>query len=167
MKVGWLLNGLITGYITFNKWSTSFERVCKRERRHLGPQPCWPRPCDDPVSWPVSFLICFSPLRLCTMRNCSDDPQFRDKQEGFLEYLNSTTLQWVPYCDSRFSEHNAQVVCRQMGMEPLNAWVSHGTRVEFHPNSLTRIWSWPEPVQCTGQCFYHISIDLAYSPCIY
>lgn len=111
--------------------------------------------CLDSEDLTSVSLICFSPLRLCTMRNCSDDPQFRDKQEGFLEYLNSTTLQWVPYCDSRFSEHNAQVVCRQMGMEPLNAWVSHGTRVEFHPNSLTRIWSWPEPVQCTGQCFHH------------
>ncbi|KAG8303023.1 hypothetical protein J6590_018486 [Homalodisca vitripennis] len=90
-------------------------------------------------------------VRLCTMRNCSDDPQFLDKQEGFLEYLNSTTLQWVPLCDSRFSEHNARVVCRQMGRESLNSWVSHGPRVEFHPNSLTRIWSWPEPVQCTGE----------------
>lgn len=86
-------------------------------------------------------------LRLCTGRNCIDSTA---KGEGFLEYLNSTTLQWVPICDSRFSEKNAEVVCRELGLESLNAWVSHGPRVEFHPNSLTRIWSYPEPVQCSG-----------------
>lgn len=31
-----MLNGSITGYITFNKWSTSFERVCKRDHNPAG-----------------------------------------------------------------------------------------------------------------------------------
>lgn len=87
-------------------------------------------------------------LRLCTGQNCVKPTE---KGEGFLEYLNSTTLQWVPVCDSRFSEKNAEVVCRELGLESLNAWVSHGPRVEFHPNSLSRIWSYPEPVQCSGE----------------
>ncbi|XP_054261454.1 protein bark beetle-like isoform X2 [Macrosteles quadrilineatus] len=108
------------------------------------------RPLSQTVKPPTNMAVTRRSLRLCTMRNCSDDSQFRHMQEGFLEYLNSTTLQWVPLCDSRFSEHNARVVCRQMGLESLNAWVSRGPRVEFHPNSLTRIWSWPEPVQCSG-----------------
>jgi hypothetical protein len=85
-------------------------------------------------------------IRLCTGRNCSVDAY-----EGFLEYFNRTTLQWVPICDSRFTERNAEVVCRELGMDTINVYTHHGTRVEFHPNSLTRIWSWPEPLQCTGK----------------
>ncbi len=32
--------------------------------------------------------------------------------QGFLEIFNRTTMQWVPICDKRFTERNAQVVCR-------------------------------------------------------
>lgn len=53
-------------------------------------------------------------------------------------------------CDPRFTERNAQVVCRELGLPSLNAWVSHGQRVEFQPNALARIWSFPEPLQCSG-----------------
>jgi hypothetical protein len=70
--------------------------------------------------------------------------------KGFLEYYNHTTLQWVPLCDDRFTERNAQVVCRELGFDSLNVYMDRGTRVEYHPNSLSRIWSWPEPFQCIG-----------------
>jgi len=59
-------------------------------------------------------------------------------------------MQWVPLCDDRFTERNAQVVCRELGFDALNVYLDHGTRVEYHPNSLSRIWSWPEPLQCIG-----------------
>ncbi|XP_034245120.1 protein bark beetle isoform X3 [Thrips palmi] len=84
-------------------------------------------------------------IRLCTGRNCT-----QQTNEGFLEYYNRTTLQWVPMCDDRFTERNAQVVCRELGFDSLNVFVNHGQRVEFHYNSLSRIWSWPEPLQCKG-----------------
>ena len=32
--------------------------------------------------------------------------------QGFVEIFNKTTMQWVPMCDRRFSERNAEVVCR-------------------------------------------------------
>lgn len=70
---------------------------------------------------------------------------------GFLEYFNRTTLQWIPICDDRFTERNAQVACRHLGYDTLNVYVSHGRRYELHPGSLTRVWSWPEPLQCTGK----------------
>ncbi|PSN57210.1 hypothetical protein C0J52_05036 [Blattella germanica] len=70
--------------------------------------------------------------------------------EGFLEYYNHTTMQWVPICDERFTERNAEVVCRELGFDSLNVYLDRGIRVEYHPNSLTRIWSWPEPLQCRG-----------------
>ncbi|XP_067009482.2 protein bark beetle [Anabrus simplex] len=93
-------------------------------------------------------------IRLCTLRNCttSGAPEIGlpAMNEGFLEYYNRTTMQWVPVCDERFTERNAQVVCRELGFEPLDVYFDHGTRVEYHPNSLTRIWSWPEPLQCKG-----------------
>ncbi|XP_059476974.1 protein bark beetle isoform X2 [Neocloeon triangulifer] len=84
-------------------------------------------------------------IRLCTGPSCAGNAS-----EGFLEYFNRTTLQWVPVCDSRFTERNAEVVCRELGFDPLNVHSHHGPRVEFHSNSLTRIWSWPEPLQCSG-----------------
>ncbi|CAG5108295.1 Similar to bark: Protein bark beetle (Drosophila melanogaster) [Cotesia congregata] len=84
-------------------------------------------------------------IRLCKDRKCSSS-----SNEGFIEYFNLTTLQWIPLCDSRFTERNAQVACRQLGYDPLNTYVSHDRRYEFHPGSLTRIWSWPEPIQCFG-----------------
>ncbi|GBP08366.1 Protein bark beetle, partial [Eumeta japonica] len=69
---------------------------------------------------------------------------------GFLEYFNHTTLQWVPICDSRFTERNAQVVCRELGYDPLNVYYAHDRRIEFHTNSLTRIWTWVQPLECRG-----------------
>ncbi|KAF7992731.1 hypothetical protein HCN44_005075 [Aphidius gifuensis] len=84
-------------------------------------------------------------IRLCKEGKCNSTTN-----EGFIEYFNKTTLQWIPICDSRFSERNAQVACRQLGYNSLNVFVSHDKRYELHPGSLTRIWSWPEPLQCSG-----------------
>ncbi|PZC85077.1 hypothetical protein B5X24_HaOG202841 [Helicoverpa armigera] len=90
-------------------------------------------------------------IRLCTGRNCSiNDNTAERTNEGFLEYYNKTTLQWVPMCDNRFTERNAQVVCRELGFDPINVFFAHDRRVEYHSNSLSRIWSWPEPLQCVG-----------------
>ncbi|XP_012253572.2 protein bark beetle isoform X3 [Athalia rosae] len=84
-------------------------------------------------------------IRLCKEGNCTSATH-----EGFLEYFNHTTLQWIPICDSRFTERNAQVACRQLGYDPLNVFVTSDRRYELHQGSLTRIWSWPEPLQCAG-----------------
>lgn len=90
-------------------------------------------------------------IRLCTNRNCSlDDSEIDRTHQGFLEYFNHTTLQWIPICDRRFTERNAQVVCREMGFNPLDVFFDHDRRIEFHTNSLTRIWSWVEPLECHG-----------------
>lgn len=64
-----------------------------------------------------------------------------------MEFFNKTTLQWIPLCDTRFTERNAQVVCRQLGYDVLNVYVSYDHRYELHPGSLIRVWSWPEPLQ--------------------
>ncbi|XP_045480313.1 protein bark beetle isoform X1 [Harmonia axyridis] len=88
-------------------------------------------------------------IRLCKDLRCQNEDNLVPN-EGFLEYFNSTTFQWVPMCDPRFTERNAQVVCRELGFDALNAYFDHDIRIEFHSNSLTRIWSWPEPLQCEG-----------------
>ncbi|EFN78073.1 Lysyl oxidase-like protein 4 [Harpegnathos saltator] len=85
-------------------------------------------------------------IRLCKDGQCS-----ASYNEGFLEYFNKTTLQWIPICDDRFTERNAQVACRHLGHDTLNVYVSYDRRYELHPGSLTRVWSWPEPLQCTGK----------------
>ncbi|XP_043645719.1 protein bark beetle [Drosophila teissieri] len=94
----------------------------------------------------------FDSIRLCTSAsNCTGDADgLFGLNEGFLEYFNHTTLQWVPICDSRFTERNAQVVCRELGYDPLNVYYGHDRRIEFHTNSLTRIWSWVQPLECRG-----------------
>lgn len=99
----------------------------------------------------LESLIIQDSIRLCTGRNCSIADNVIDRNnEGFLEYYNKTTLQWVPMCDNRFTERNAQVVCRELGFDPINVFFAYDRRVEYHSNSLSRIWSWPEPLQCVG-----------------
>lgn len=88
-------------------------------------------------------------IRLCTNRNCTYDKNAQSHQ-GFLEYHNKTTLQWVPICDRRFTERNAQVVCRELGFDRMDTFFGHDRRIEFHINSLTRIWSWVQPMECDG-----------------
>ncbi|KAF5304533.1 hypothetical protein FQA39_LY09584 [Lamprigera yunnana] len=88
-------------------------------------------------------------IRLCKGRNCLEGKE-EIPNEGFLEYFNKTTMQWVPMCDPRFTERNAQVVCRELGFDPLTAYFSYDIRIEYHSNSLSRIWSWPEPLECKG-----------------
>ncbi|XP_060803589.1 protein bark beetle [Amyelois transitella] len=96
-------------------------------------------------------LLVQDSIRLCTGRNCSINDNMSEKiNEGFLEYYNRTTLQWVPMCDNRFTERNAQVVCRELGFDPINVFFAYDRRIEYHSNSLSRIWSWPEPLQCVG-----------------
>lgn len=96
-------------------------------------------------------LTALESIRLCTGRNCSiNDHLINQTNEGFLEYYNRTTLQWVPMCDHRFTERNAQVVCKELGFDPINVYFDYDRRIEFHSNSLSRVWSWPEPLQCKG-----------------
>ncbi|KAL9707408.1 hypothetical protein quinque_010926 [Culex quinquefasciatus] len=96
-------------------------------------------------------MVNYDSIRLCANRNCSGSDRENDKiREGFLEYYNHTTLQWIPICDRRFTERNAQVVCRELGYDPLDVFFGHDRRIEFHTNSLTRIWSWVEPMECHG-----------------
>jgi hypothetical protein len=91
-------------------------------------------------------------VRLCIEGKCSDElPSGEEMNHGFLEIFNSTTLQWVPMCDNRFSERNAEVVCRELGLDTLNMNVKFGPRIEMHPDSLRRIISWPEPLRCEGK----------------
>lgn len=77
-------------------------------------------------------------IRLCTGANCTVDSR-KFVNHGFLEYYNRTTMQWVPVCDDKFTERNAQVVCKELGFDSLNVRFNLGPRVEFHPNSLTRL----------------------------
>lgn len=41
-------------------------------------------------------------------------------------------------------------MCRELGYDPLNIFFGHDRRIEYHTNSLTRIWTWVEPLECHG-----------------
>ncbi|KAF7488484.1 Protein bark beetle [Sarcoptes scabiei] len=112
-------------------------------------------------------------VRLCLTENCDFDSESKANEEtekilgpselsgypkmidgrkrhGFLEIYNTTTFQWVPICDSRFTERNAQVVCRQLGFSSLNVFVRRGSRPDMDPTLVSRITEWPEPLECLG-----------------
>ena len=84
-------------------------------------------------------------VRLCLEGECP----FGARQ-GYLELFNKTTQQWVPVCDRRFTDQNARVVCRQLGMDTFHEYKSFGRRWEFQLTTLSRVRHWPEPIQCTG-----------------
>ncbi|XP_041988464.1 protein bark beetle isoform X2 [Aricia agestis] len=126
--------------------STNMESY-RLERRHINQY----SPSHRVIRRQIETLSAQESIRLCTGRNCTNtDYSTNRMNEGFLEYYNRTTLQWVPMCDNRFTERNAQVVCRELGFDPINVFFAHDRRVEYHSNSLSRIWSWPEPLQCVG-----------------
>jgi len=87
-------------------------------------------------------------VRLCAEEKCEVGIN-----QGFLEYFNKTTLQWVPMCDDRFTERNVQVVCRQLGFDTLNVFFDYGKRWEYMYNHIpvSRVRKWPEPFQCVGE----------------
>lgn len=69
-------------------------------------------------------------VRLCQAnRNGTICPEGID--QGFVEIFNKTTFQWVPICDERFSERNAEVVCRQLGFSTLNVYLDFEQRIEY------------------------------------
>ncbi|XP_064467113.1 protein bark beetle-like [Ornithodoros turicata] len=86
-------------------------------------------------------------VRLCTSSLCRDGP----RRDGFLELYNSSTLQWVPICDQRFTERNAEVVCRELGYGTLDVHLDRGPRHDYGATELARIQSWPQPLECVGQ----------------
>jgi hypothetical protein len=56
----------------------------------------------------IENMVIQDSIRLCTNKNCTiEGPENQEIREGFLEYFNHTTLQWIPICDRRFTERNA------------------------------------------------------------
>ena len=89
-------------------------------------------------------------VRLCQANvNGTICPEGAD--QGFVEIYNRTTMQWIPMCDTRFTERNAEVVCRQLGFSDVNVHLDFDQRIEYNEESLQRIIYWPEPYQCTGR----------------
>lgn len=68
---------------------------------------------------------------------------------GFLHIYNVTTGEMVPICDRQFTTRNAQVVCREIGFETLNAYFWVGPRWNWDPK-LHIIKQYSEPRQCFG-----------------
>ncbi|KAH9406143.1 hypothetical protein TYRP_013745 [Tyrophagus putrescentiae] len=101
-------------------------------------------------------------VRLCLTERCDDqaaeaaaDRAMEEKANqytasGYPKIYNSTTLQWAPVCDTRFTERNGQVICRQLGFSPLNVLLRRGPRLDMDPTLASRIGHWPEALECTG-----------------
>ncbi|XP_054714634.1 protein bark beetle-like [Uloborus diversus] len=83
-------------------------------------------------------------------RLCIDEKCDEKRQDGFLEIYNATTEQWVPICDARFTERNAQVVCKELGYNNLNVQLAFGPRLDMVPTLTSRVRTWPHPLECIG-----------------
>lgn len=89
-------------------------------------------------------------VRLCITEGCDETRLFK-RRDGFVEIFNLTTLQWAPICDKKFTERNAQVVCRQLGYSTLNVHIQRGRRYDMGQTLISRIRHWPEPLECIGK----------------
>ena len=90
-------------------------------------------------------------VRLCITESCKEWLPSKNMRHGFLEVFNKTTLQWMSVCDSRFTENNAEIVCRQLGFSTLNVHLRRGRRLDVGPTLISRVRFWSEPLECTGQ----------------
>ncbi|KRY48455.1 HHIP-like protein 1, partial [Trichinella britovi] len=94
-----------------------------------------------------------------------------DPSLGFLEIKNMTTGELVPVCDRQFTRRNAEVVCRELGMETRNVHVRIGPRWNYNPK-LKIVKSYPEPRQCYGHegrlsdCALRLSSDETLWRCV-
>ncbi|KRY89173.1 HHIP-like protein 1 [Trichinella pseudospiralis] len=94
-----------------------------------------------------------------------------DPSLGFLEIHNMTTGELVPVCDRQFTRRNAEVVCRELGMETRNVHVRIGPRWNYNPK-LRIVKSYPEPRQCFGHesrlcdCALRLSSDETLWRCV-
>ncbi|XP_022702857.1 protein bark beetle-like isoform X3 [Varroa jacobsoni] len=86
-------------------------------------------------------------VRLCVDQTCDDNQRI----DGFVEIFNKTTLQWVPVCDPRFTERNAQVVCSAIGRNQVNVQLHRAPRFDVGINEMSRVRSWTHPLECTGE----------------
>ncbi|KAK6754795.1 hypothetical protein RB195_013653 [Necator americanus] len=68
---------------------------------------------------------------------------------GFLQIYNATTGEVIPSCDRQFTVRNAQVVCRELGFETMNAYHWITPRWEYNPQ-IRLVKTYVEPRECRG-----------------
>lgn len=76
-----------------------------------------------------------------------------NKNEGFLEFFNSTSNKWNIMCDNKFNEKMAEVVCRQLGFETINVRVRFSHLYDYFIYGFTTYFMkefWAYTYQCTG-----------------
>jgi len=102
-------------HVTFRAFESAASASASGRRRRV---PAWPETAPG-TSRGVD--VGTETVRLCLEGQCP-----ASAWRGYVEVLNATTGQWVPLCDKRFTEHNARVVCRQLGHETLHEFQSFG-----------------------------------------
>ncbi|KAF1753039.1 hypothetical protein GCK72_019595 [Caenorhabditis remanei] len=70
-------------------------------------------------------------------------------RSGFLQIYNATTGETIPSCDRQFTIRNAQVVCRELGMETQNVYHWLTPRWDYNPQ-LRILKTYMEPRECRG-----------------
>uniref|UniRef100_A0A914HL06 SRCR domain-containing protein n=1 Tax=Globodera rostochiensis TaxID=31243 RepID=A0A914HL06_GLORO len=71
------------------------------------------------------------------------------KDRGFLFIYNATSGELVPSCDRHFTLRNAQVVCRELGEDPQNAYSWLTPQWDYNPQ-LRILKTYMEPRECRG-----------------
>ncbi|KAJ1365161.1 hypothetical protein KIN20_025391 [Parelaphostrongylus tenuis] len=73
----------------------------------------------------------------------------RPGRAGFLQIYNATTGETISSCDRQFTIRNAQVVCRELGFETMNAYHWLTPRWDFNPH-IHLVKTYVEPRECRG-----------------
>ncbi|KAK6052455.1 scavenger receptor cysteine-rich domain protein [Cooperia oncophora] len=68
---------------------------------------------------------------------------------GFLQIYNATTGETIASCDRQFTVRNAQVVCRELGLETMNAYHWLTPRWDYNPQ-IRLVKTYVEPRECRG-----------------
>lgn len=68
---------------------------------------------------------------------------------GFIQIYNATTGEVVPSCDRQFTIRNAQVVCRELGLQTQNVYHWLTPRWDYNPH-VRILKTYMEPRQCRG-----------------
>uniref|UniRef100_A0A914EF37 SRCR domain-containing protein n=1 Tax=Acrobeloides nanus TaxID=290746 RepID=A0A914EF37_9BILA len=69
---------------------------------------------------------------------------------GFLQIYNATSGETVPSCDRQFTIRNAQVVCRELGLETQNVYHWITPRYDYNPLTHVLKNGYMEPRECIG-----------------
>ncbi|VDO43648.1 unnamed protein product [Haemonchus placei] len=132
-----------TIYLRRRKRSDVGQRIQRWQRRRRANRA---RPDDVYTQFPLLYRD--DPYYQRFTVSLSDNSTVRGRA-GFLQIYNATTGETIASCDRQFTVRNAQVVCRELGLETMNAYHWLTPRWDYNPQ-IRLVKTYVEPRECRG-----------------